>query len=51
MKGTRQSEILHIIETHKIETQEELVMRLEKEGYPVTQATISRVIWSRRVIV
>jgi transcriptional regulator of arginine metabolism len=42
MKGTRQSEILHIIETHKIETQEELARYLEQEGYRVTQATVSR---------
>ena len=41
-KISRQRKIIELIGKYEIETQEELVMRLEKEGYPVTQATISR---------
>ncbi len=42
MKKSRHEKIIELIETREIETQEELVSALEKEGYPVTQATISR---------
>ncbi|OOB77810.1 MAG: arginine repressor [Epulopiscium sp. Nele67-Bin001] len=41
-KEQRQAKILSIIETSDIETQEELVENLEKAGFAVTQATISR---------
>ncbi len=38
----RQLKILDIISKHDIDTQEELVAFLKKEGYNVTQATVSR---------
>ena len=38
----RQLKILDIISKHDIDTQEELVVYLKKEGFDVTQATISR---------
>lgn len=41
-RATRQSKILSIISTRDIETQDELVSSLQKSGYNVTQATISR---------
>ncbi|OOB76860.1 MAG: arginine repressor [Epulopiscium sp. Nuni2H_MBin003] len=41
-KEQRQTAILSIIDKYNIETQEELVENLEKAGYSVTQATISR---------
>ena len=42
MKADRQARILALITEHPIETQEELADYLKKEGYRVTQATISR---------
>ena len=42
MKSERQNKILQIISEKNIDTQEELVNVLNKEGYNVTQATISR---------
>lgn len=42
MKEQRQSKILDLIKTRDIETQEELAESLEKSGFKVTQATISR---------
>ena len=42
MKSKRQSAILNIIENFDIETQEELIDSLRREGFNVTQATISR---------
>lgn len=41
-RGSRQSKILSIIATYDIETQDELVANLQRSGYNVTQATISR---------
>lgn len=41
-RASRQSKILSIIATRDIETQDELVYSLQKSGYNVTQATISR---------
>jgi transcriptional regulator of arginine metabolism len=41
-KRERQSRILELIENEDIETQEELAEILNKEGYSVTQATVSR---------
>ncbi|MCR5654236.1 MAG: arginine repressor [Lachnospiraceae bacterium] len=49
MKNKRQETILHIIETQRIETQEELAEALQKEGFAVTQATISRDIHALRL--
>ncbi len=42
MKNTRHSRILEIISENVIETQDELIARLRENGYPVTQATVSR---------
>lgn len=42
MKTSRHAKILEIINKHDVETQEELSARLIEEGYPVTQATVSR---------
>lgn len=42
MKGKRQEKILELIEKYDIETQEELTRRLQEEGFPSTQGTISR---------
>ena len=42
MKTKRQNKILEIIETGEIETQEELIDALQREGFNVTQATVSR---------
>lgn len=42
MKTKRQAKILELIKKNEIETQEELSDYLEKEGYQVTQATVSR---------
>ena len=42
MKATRHTKILELIERYEIETQEELSDYLRREGYQVTQATVSR---------
>lgn len=42
MKAERRAKIIELIGKYPIETQEELGERLEKAGFPVTQATISR---------
>lgn len=42
MKTKRQLKILEMINEYEIETQEDLSYRLKKEGFQVTQATISR---------
>lgn len=42
MKAKRHAKILELIAKYEIETQEELSDYLEKEGYHVTQATVSR---------
>lgn len=41
-KSSRQSAILSIIASNDIETQEELVAELRREGWDITQATVSR---------
>lgn len=41
-KEERQKIIIKLIKEHEISTQEELAQLLEKKGYSVTQATISR---------
>jgi len=50
MKITRHSKILEIITQKDIETQEELVDELKKEGFDVTQATVSRDIKELKLI-
>lgn len=42
MKNDRQEQILAIIAEESIETQEQLINRLQEKGIPSTQATISR---------
>ncbi len=42
MKTNRQEKIIELIAEHEIATQEKLVELLNKEGYNVTQATVSR---------
>ena len=42
MKTRRQAKILELIQQNNVETQEELSAYLEREGYQVTQATVSR---------
>lgn len=42
MKTRRQTKILELIKKYEIETQEDLSAYLEREGYQVTQATVSR---------
>lgn len=42
MKSNRQNKILELIETYEIDTQEALAEYLNREGYKVTQATVSR---------
>ena len=42
MKTSRQSKIIEIIQKNDVETQDELSALLEKEGFRVTQATVSR---------
>ena len=41
-RTSRQSEILNVIKSKDIETQDELVSELRRAGFDVTQATISR---------
>ncbi len=50
MKSNRQNEILQIIASRDIETQEELAAALRERGYQVTQATVSRDIREMRLI-
>lgn len=42
MKIKRQNKIVEIISSGDVETQEELIERLRREGFDVTQATVSR---------
>lgn len=50
MKAARHAMILQIIEKHNIETQDELAELLRKNGFEVTQATVSRDIKELRLI-
>jgi len=42
MKNYRHQKIMEIIQNNSIETQEELAELLNQQGFPVTQATVSR---------
>lgn len=42
MKGNRHAKIIELIRKNHIETQEELAEQLNREGFRVTQATVSR---------
>ena len=50
MKRARQAEILNIIQTQDVETQEQLLDELKARGYSATQATISRDIKELRLV-
>lgn len=50
MKSKRQAKILEIISNKNIETQEQLLSELQKEGFRGTQATISRDIKELRIV-
>ena len=50
MKSQRQAKIMEIISTINVETQEQLLALLQKEGFQGTQATISRDIKELRIV-
>lgn len=50
MKQSRQGKILEIIAENTIETQEQLIDKLNEAGYNVTQATVSRDIRELRLM-
>ena len=50
MKSSRQEEIIKIISSYNVETQDELIARLREKGFNATQATISRDIRELRLI-
>lgn len=50
MKAARHTMILQIVESNKVETQDELAELLRERGYDVTQATVSRDIKELRLI-
>ena len=50
MKADRQQAILRLIEQQELETQEQLLMELKRQGIACTQATISRDIKELRLV-
>ncbi len=50
MKNVRQSEILNIVQSKDIDTQEQLLAELRARGFTATQATISRDIKELRLV-
>ncbi len=50
MKKSRQEEILRLISSRPVETQEQLLDYLREKGYAATQATISRDIKDLRLV-
>lgn len=50
MKSQRQAKIMEIISTKNVETQEQLLAELQKDGFRCTQATISRDIKDMRIV-
>ena len=50
MKRARQAEILKIIQSVDVETQEQLLDELKRRGFASTQATISRDIKELRIV-
>ena len=50
MKSQRQAKIIEIISSENVETQEQLLALLQKEGFQGTQATISRDIKELRIV-
>ncbi len=49
MKLNRHAKILELIKQYPITTQDELLLKLEEEGYSVTQSTVSRDIKTLRL--
>ncbi len=50
MKGNRQVALINLIENSVIDTQEKLQAELQKMGYSVTQATVSRDIKALNIV-
>ena len=50
MKNNRQAKIIEIISSVNVETQEQLLVLLQQEGFRATQATISRDIKDLRIV-
>ena len=50
MKAQRQAKIMEIITAQNVETQEQLLSLLQKEGFRATQATVSRDIKELRIV-
>lgn len=50
MKAQRQAKIMEIITAQNVETQEQLLELLRKEGFRATQATVSRDIKELRIV-
>ena len=50
MKTLRQTRILELIKNNSVETQSELLEMLKRDGYNVTQATVSRDIKELRLV-
>ena len=50
MKAQRQAKIMEIITAQNVETQEQLLALLQKEGFRATQATVSRDIKELRIV-
>ena len=50
MKNTRQNEIIKIVQSQDVETQEQLLEELKSRGFVTTQATISRDIKDLRLV-
>lgn len=50
MKSDRQEQILKIISTKRIETQNQLIQALKEAGFPSTQATVSRDMRELRLV-
>lgn len=50
MKSARHQAILDLIQKHPIDRQEELLAYLRKEGFDVTQATVSRDVRELRLV-
>ena len=50
MKSVRQEKILEIINKYEVETQDDLISRLNAEGFNVTQATASRDIRQLKLV-
>ncbi len=50
MKKKRHERIIDIVEKYSVETQEDLIKKLRKDGFTVTQATVSRDIKELRLV-